>query len=95
MNIRTFVAILSRNPQYDFPKMRGGSKAVWNFSENSSVLETPSVPNFTFNRLCSVQGRGPCYLKEKWTKKYTWHRKMQLADKFPQDNFPSVREAIL
>ena len=22
----------------------GGSKAVWNFSENSSVLETPSVP---------------------------------------------------
>ena len=42
---RTFVAILSRNPQYDFPKMRwGGSKAVWNFSENSSVLETPSVP---------------------------------------------------
>ena len=23
MNIRTFVAILSRNPQYDFPKMRG------------------------------------------------------------------------
>jgi len=26
MNIRTFVAILSRNPQYDFPKMRGGVK---------------------------------------------------------------------
>ena len=24
MNIRTFVAILSRNPQHDFPKMRGG-----------------------------------------------------------------------
>ena len=24
MNIRTFVAILSRNLQYDFPKMRGG-----------------------------------------------------------------------
>ena len=24
MNIRTFVAYLSRNPQYDFPKMRGG-----------------------------------------------------------------------
>ena len=45
MNIRIFVAILSQNPQYDFPKMRGGgSKAVWNFSENSSVLETPSVP---------------------------------------------------
>ena len=26
MNIRTFVAILSRNPQHDFPKMRGGVK---------------------------------------------------------------------
>ena len=26
MNIRTFVAILSRNPQYDFPKMRGGGQ---------------------------------------------------------------------
>ena len=44
MNIRTFVAILSRNPQYDFPKMRGGSKVVWNFSENSSVLVGPFVP---------------------------------------------------
>ena len=45
MNIRTFVAILSRNPQHDFPKMRGGgSKAVWNFSEVSSVLVCPSVP---------------------------------------------------
>ena len=27
-----------KNLQYDFPKMRGGSQAVWNFSENSSVL---------------------------------------------------------
>ena len=26
MNIRTFVAILSQNPQYDFPKMRGGGQ---------------------------------------------------------------------
>ena len=26
MKIRIFVAILSRNPQYDFPKMRGGVK---------------------------------------------------------------------
>ena len=31
--------------QHDFLKMRGGSKAVWNFSENSSVMETPPVPN--------------------------------------------------
>ena len=44
MNIRTFVAILSRNPQYNFPKMRGGSKAVWNFSKNSSVLEGVGFP---------------------------------------------------
>ena len=33
-----------KKAQHDFPKMRGGSKAVWNFSKNSSVLETPSVP---------------------------------------------------
>ena len=35
-----------KKAQHDFPKMRGrgGSKAVWNFSENSSVLVTPSVP---------------------------------------------------
>ena len=26
MNIRTFVAIMSRNPQHDFPKMRGGGQ---------------------------------------------------------------------
>ena len=40
-----FVAILWRKAQHDFPKMRGGgSKAVWNFSENSSVLETASFP---------------------------------------------------
>ena len=34
--------------QHDFPKMRGegrASKAVWNFSENTSVLETPFVPD--------------------------------------------------
>ena len=28
--------ICNKNLQYNFPKMRGGSKAVWNFSENSS-----------------------------------------------------------
>ena len=27
-----------KNMQHDFPKMRGRSTAVWNFSENSSVL---------------------------------------------------------
>ena len=32
--------------QHNFPKMRegGGSKAVWNFSENSSVLEGVGFP---------------------------------------------------
>ena len=32
--------------QYDFPKMRGGrgSKVLWNFSENSSVLELSGIP---------------------------------------------------
>ena len=31
MNIRTFVAILSRNPQYNFPKMRGGQRPFGTF----------------------------------------------------------------
>ena len=31
MNICTFVAILSRNPQYNFPKMRGGQRLFGTF----------------------------------------------------------------
>ena len=35
----TSVMNFGKKLQYDFPNMRGGgSKAVWNFSENSSVL---------------------------------------------------------
>ena len=35
-----------KKAQHDFPKMMGGgSKAVWNFSKNSSLLEMPSFPN--------------------------------------------------
>ena len=49
MNIRTFVTILLRNPQYNFPKMRGGSKAVWNFFKNSSVLEMWGIPSIFVN----------------------------------------------
>ena len=30
--------------QYNFPKVRGGSKAVWNFSENSSDLVAEAFP---------------------------------------------------
>ena len=44
MNIRNFVAILSQNPHYDFLKMRGGSKAVRNFAEKSSVLVLRGIP---------------------------------------------------
>ena len=35
-----------KNPQHDFPKMRGegGSTAVWNSSENSSNLEGTGFP---------------------------------------------------
>ena len=50
------VAILSRNPQYNFPKMRGGgSKAVWNFSEVSSVLVCAPVPKNTIHLLCGIE----------------------------------------
>ena len=34
-----------KNLQYDFLKVRGDAKAVWNFSENSSVLEEVGFPN--------------------------------------------------
>ena len=33
MNIRTFVAILSRKAQYDFPKMRGGQRPFGTFQK--------------------------------------------------------------
>ena len=33
-----------KNLQHNFPKMRGESKAVWNFFENSSVLEEVDIP---------------------------------------------------
>ena len=47
---------LMKNLQHDFPKMRGGSKAVWNFSENSSVLEWgcfPYLSLYSRSRRCS------------------------------------------
>ena len=41
----TSVMNFRKNLQYDFPKNEGGgSKTVWNFSENSSVLEGKGVP---------------------------------------------------
>ena len=41
----TSVMNFGKNLQYDFPKMRGGgSKAIWNFSENSSVLDVSGIP---------------------------------------------------
>ena len=43
----TSVMNFRKKLQHNFPKMRGGgggSKAVWNFSENSSVLEGECVP---------------------------------------------------
>ena len=35
---------VAKNLQHNFPKMREGSKAVWNFSENSSDLVAWPVP---------------------------------------------------
>ena len=62
MNIRTFVTILSRKAQCNFPKMRGGSKAVWNFSENSSDLvhvTCPYVVGATFRGILLDDFPGP------------------------------------
>ena len=48
-----------KKAQHDFPKMRGGgSKAVWNFSKNSSVLEEPPFPNQYYHIL---EVRGPAF----------------------------------
>ena len=42
---RFFGHVFLKKTQYDFPKMRGGgSKAVWNFSKNLSVLVGQPVP---------------------------------------------------
>ena len=41
----TLVMNFRKNLQYDFPKNEGGGPiAVWNFSENSSILEGKSFP---------------------------------------------------
>ena len=43
----TSIMNFGKNLQHDFPKSKirgGGSKAVWNFSENSSVLEGVGFP---------------------------------------------------
>ena len=40
MNIRTFVA----KSAIWFSENEGGSKAIWNFSENSSILVGLNVP---------------------------------------------------
>ena len=43
--IKVFFGCFPKKLQYDFPKMRGGgSKAVKNFSENSSDLVAPPFP---------------------------------------------------
>ena len=39
-----FLDIIRKQLQNNFPKMRGGSKAVSNFSENSSDLLAPTFP---------------------------------------------------
>ena len=33
----------------------GGSKAVWNFSENSSILEGKGVPKSVVDTLCCIK----------------------------------------
>ena len=41
----TSVMDSGKDLQYDFSKIRGaGAKAVWNFSENSSILERGCFP---------------------------------------------------
>ena len=57
---------LNQNLQHKFPKMRGvgWSKAVWNFSENSSVLGEVGIPMRSFR---AVSGQ-PCSLSNGYKK---------------------------
>ena len=41
---RAFWTFSEKELQHNFSKMRGGAKAVWNLSENSSDLVAPSFP---------------------------------------------------
>ena len=53
----TSVMNFRKNLQHNFPKMRGGSKAVWNFSENSSVLDVSGIPNCPIFMLAIIRMR--------------------------------------
>ena len=75
MNIRTFVAFVSQNLQYNFPKTRGGgSKAIWNFSEKTSVLVLPIVPKACLQSL-SFQGH--------WGQRHLQTHLQGIFQKFP------------
>ena len=50
----TSVMNFGKNPQHDFPKMRGGSTAVWSFSENSSVFERTGFPKSTYGAIITI-----------------------------------------
>ena len=55
-----------KNPQYDFPKMRGGgAKAVWNFSENSSVLEWGCFPKGTQEKLIELESESDIFMQNR------------------------------
>ena len=52
----TLVMNFRKNLQYDFPKNEGGgSKAVWNFSENSSVLVANGFPKLNASAVIVVE----------------------------------------
>ena len=44
-----FLSMKLKNLQHDFPKVRRGSKAVWNFAENLFVLVASPVPSNWMN----------------------------------------------
>ena len=60
----TSVMNFRKNLQYNFPKNEGGgAMAVWNFYENSSILEGEGVPKWRFNLLSfgpSMSSRQVC-----------------------------------
>ena len=49
-----FLDVFRKKLQYNFLKMRGGSKAVWNFPENSSDLSAWPVPSLHMTFLLAL-----------------------------------------
>ena len=89
----TSIMNFGKNPQHDFPKMRGGgSTAVWNFSENSSVLEGTGFPKCQTNPIIdNIWCQPPSYKLGFNTNWKNWRRKNPNFSKKASDDCSFAR----